>query len=1045
VYQPVQSTADIPALERDILAFWERSRAFEKLVEKNAAGPRWSFIDGPITANNPMGVHHAWGRTYKDLFQRYRAMQGYQQRYQNGFDTQGLWVEVEVEKELGFNAKREIEEYGLDRFAERCKERVLRYADVITQQSIRLGQWMRWDDSYYTHTDDNIEHIWHFLKACHEKGWLYQGLRSMPWCIRCGTGLSQHELVGTDSYRELTHTSVFIALPIVDRPGEYFLVWTTTPWTLPANVALAVNPELDYVKLRQGEKVYYLSPRTTGLLKGSFEEVGRLSGAELVGLRFRSPFEELTAQQGVEHPVIAWEEVGEEEGTGIVHIAPGCGAEDYELSKVHDLTVLTPIDEAGDYVAGFGPLSGRNIRETNPSILDSLAAKGLLYATQEYEHRYPCCWRCGEELAFRLADEWFISADEIRPLMKAASETVTWVPPSAGKRMDDWLNNMGDWNISRKRYWGLPLPFYPCACGELTVIGSKAELAERATAGLEGLQELHRPWIDDVKIRCPKCGDEVSRIREVGDAWLDAGIVPFSTLNYLHDPDHWAQWYPADFITEMREQIRLWFYSMLFMSVTLKNRSPYESVLAFEKLMDEHGQPMHKSLGNAIWFDDAAQRMGADPMRWLYCGQNIQSNLNFGFGPAEEVKRRLLVLWNVYSFFVTYARIDGFDPKEPSPPLAERSLLDRWIVSRLNSTIAAARDGLDRLDAAGPTRVVERFVDDLSTWYVRRSRRRFWRSADPAAGAGPASDKRAAQATLYEVLTTLARLLAPFLPFLAESIYQNLVRSVDPSAPESVHHTTYPEPDPAAIDLDLERQVEIARRLVGLGRAAREQAGIKVRQPLALARVGAPADAPALRPELREEIERELNVERLEIGGDVAAVVTLVVQAKPALIGPRLGKRVQDVLRALRAGEQTVRPDGSVEVAGELLAPDEVQISTRAKAGFAAAEADGYTLVLDTRLTPELVQAGLARELVHRIQTMRKDAGFEVEDRIVTRYAASGDLAGVFDRFGEYIKQETLSVALEANGSAAGHGWSGQIEGEPVSIHVELAGAAARS
>jgi isoleucyl-tRNA synthetase len=1041
VYQPVSSSVDFPALEREILAFWEQSDAFQKLVEKNASGPRWSFIDGPITANNPMGVHHAWGRTYKDLYQRYKAMQGYQQRYQNGFDCQGLWVEVEVEKELGFNTKREIEEYGLDKFSQKCRERVERYADFISKQSIRLGQWMHWDDSYYTHTDNNIEHIWHFLKTCHEKGWLYQGARSMPWCIRCGTGLSQHELVGTDSYRDLTHTSVYLALPIVERPGEHFLVWTTTPWTLPANVALAVHPELEYVKVKQGGNTYYLSPKTAGFLKGAHEELGRLRGSELVGLTFKSPFEELAAQQGVEHPVIAWEDVGEEEGTGVVHIAPGCGAEDYELSKSLGLAVITPIDEAGIYVDGFGDLSGQSIRETNPAIFESLRQKGLLYTTQEYQHRYPCCWRCGEELAFRLAAEWFIRADEIRPLMKAASETVNWVPPSSGKRMDDWLNNMGDWNISRKRYWGLPLPFYPCSCGELTVIGSRDELDERAVNGTDGLKELHRPWIDEVAIACPTCGETVNRVLEVGDAWLDAGIVPFSTLGYLKNPQYWSEWYPAQFITEMREQIRLWFYSMLFMSVTLKNQAPYQSVLAFEKLMDEHGKPMHKSLGNAIWFDEAAEKMGADPMRWLYCGQNVQANLNFGYGPAEEVKRRLLVLWNVYSFFVTYARIDGFDPKDGGPPLAERSLLDRWIISRLNSVIGEVRAGLDRIDAAGPTRVVERFVDDLSTWYVRRSRRRFWKAADDA-------DKRAAFATLYEVMTTLTRLLAPFLPFVAESLYQNLVRSVDPSAPESVHHTSYPEVDSSAVDVDLERQMEVARRLVGLGRAAREQATIKNRQPLGLARVGTPANAPTLPDELRDEIAVDLNVERLEIGGDVSDAVSHVVQAKPALIGPRLGRKVQDVLKALRAGEQTVHPDGSVKVAGEVLTPEEVTIGTRAKAGFAAAEADGYTLVLDTRLTPDLLQAGLARELVHRIQTMRKDAGFEVEDRIVTRFDASGDLAQVFDRFGDYIKQETLSLALESadeSRNGDGHAWSGQIEGQPVTIRVALAGAATRS
>ncbi|HYU21435.1 MAG TPA: isoleucine--tRNA ligase [Chloroflexota bacterium] len=1033
MYQPVPSTVDFPALERDILNLWDETHAFEKLVELNRDGPRWSFFDGPITANNPMGVHHAWGRTYKDLYQRYQAMLGKAQRYQNGFDCQGLWVEVEVERELGFDSKREIEAYGLDRFAERCKERIVHYADLITQQSIRLGQWMDWGNSYYTHTDENIEHIWHFLKACHEKGWLYRGARSMPWCIRCGTGLSQHELVGTDSYREVTHLSVYLALPIEGRENEHFLVWTTTPWTLAANTALAVHPDLYYVKVRKDGRLYYLSSRTTAFL-GDFEEVERLPGSELVGLRYRGPFDELEAQRGVDHRVVGWGEVGEEEGTGIVHIAPGCGAEDFELSKIHDLAVIVPLSEAGDYPPGFGELSGQNVRETNAAILASLERKGLLLKSHDYTHRYPTCWRCGEELVFRLADEWFISADQIRPLMKAASGTVDWVPPSTGKRMEDWLNNMGDWNISRKRYWGLPLPFYPCPCGELTVVGTLDELKQRAICGLEGLKELHRPWIDDVKIRCPKCGGEVSRISEVGDAWLDAGIVPFSTLHYLSDRALWEAWYPADFITEMREQVRLWFYSMLFMSVTLKDRSPYRTVLAYEKLMDEQGRPMHKSLGNAIWFDEAAERMGADVMRWLYCSQNVQANLNFGYGPAEEVKRKLLLLWNVYSFFVTYARIDRFNPSAPRAPASERALLDRWILSRLNGVAKATREGLDRLDAASVTRVIEQFVDDLSTWYVRRSRRRFWKAANDL-------DKRAAQATLYEVLTTLATLLAPFLPFLSESIYQNLVRSVDPSAPDSVHHQRYPRSDESLIDPQLDRQVELARRLVGLGRAAREQAAIRVRQPLRLARVAAPPDAPSLPSELHEEIARELNVQRLELGGDVADAVSHAVRPRPHLLGPRLGARLPAVLKALREGQFKLRRDGRVEVSGEKLEPDEVQVSTQARPGFAAAEADGYTLVLDTRLTPELISAGRAREVVHRIQTLRKDAGFEVEDRIVTRYHAPGALSSVFQEHADYIRQETLSVGLEPGGDepAAAHAWSGEIDGEPLELRLARA------
>ncbi|HZS01014.1 MAG TPA: isoleucine--tRNA ligase, partial [Chloroflexota bacterium] len=809
MYKPVPSKVDFPAQELEILRFWDDTQAFAKRVSRNVGGPRFSFIDGPITANNPMGVHHAWGRTYKDLYLRYRAMQGYEQRYQNGFDCQGLWVEVEVEKELGFNSKREIEAYGLANFADRCRERVYRYADLITKQSIRLGQWMDWDNSYYTLSDENIETIWSFLRRCHDNGWLYKGARALPWCLRCGTSLSQHELVGTDSYRDLTHRSVYLALPLVEQPGERILVWTTTPWTLAANVALAVHPDLDYVKVRQDGQLYYLSAHTTGVLRGDYEVVATVKGRDLVGLHYVPPFPEIEAQQGIEHRIIPWEEVGEEEGTGVVHIAPGCGAEDFELSRVENLPVVEPIDEAGVYLPGFGELSGHSVRETNPLIFANLRAKGFVYQEHDYTHRYPVCWRCGEELVFRLATEWFISVEEVRPRLRREAAKVRWVPESAGKRMDDWLTNMSDWAISRKRYWGLPLPFYPCACGTLTVIGSLAELRERAIEGLDQLRELHRPWIDNVVIRCSSCNEPVRRITEVGDAWLDAGIVPYSTLHYLYDRPYWQTWFPADFITEMREQIRLWFYSMLFMSVTLQDKTPYLAVLAYEKLLDEVGRPMHRSLGNAIWFDEAAERMGADVMRWLYASQPVQSNLYFGYGPAEEVKRKLLTLWNTYSFFVTYAALDGFDPVHTQVPTWERASLDRWILSELHVLIRDVRESLDAYDPASATRAVERFVDDLSNWYVRRSRRRFWRSDDDR-------DKQAAYLTLYEVLTNVVRLLAPFLPFLTETIYQNLVRSVDAQAPESVHLCEYPRSDGALIDPALEAQVAQARAIVSL-------------------------------------------------------------------------------------------------------------------------------------------------------------------------------------------------------------------------------------
>ena len=699
MFKPVENKVDFPKMEHAILEFWKETDAFKKLQAKNKGKEKWSFIDGPITANNPMGVHHGWGRTLKDIFVRYHAMLGYDQRYQNGFDCQGLWVEVEVEKDFGFNSKREIEAYGLDRFARACRERVLTYAARITEQSERLGQWMDWENSYYTMSDTNNEYIWYFLAKCHENGWLYRGQRSMPWCWRCGTSLSQHEMLGTDSYKELTHTSVYLKLPIT-TPGhehENLLVWTTTPWTLTANVAAAVHPDLAYAKVRQGDEVYYLSRGTVGRLKGEYEDLGTIKGSELVGLTYSGPFDDLAATAKVQHKVIPWDEVGDEEGTGIVHIAPGCGAEDFELSKQNNLDVLVPIDENGNYMKSYGEFAGHHVAEVAPMVFDALRQKDLLYKLENYTHRYPVCWRCGTELVFRVANEWYISANEIRPRMIKAARGVAWTPEYAGKRMENWLENMGDWNISRKRYWGLVLPFYVCDCGEVTVARSKAHLRQLAVNPevVDNLPELHRPWVDEVKIKCPKCGDTVSRIPEVGDAWLDAGIVAFSTLGYLENNDYWQEWFPANWVSEMREQIRLWFYSMLFMSVTLEDTAPYQNVLTYEKVHDETGRPMHKSWGNAIWFDDAAEKMGADVMRWMYAGANITQNMNFGYGIAEEVKRNLLTLWNTYSFFVMYANLDGYSPEGGSVPISERPELDRWILSRLHELIGLVRAELD--------------------------------------------------------------------------------------------------------------------------------------------------------------------------------------------------------------------------------------------------------------------------------------------------------------------------------------------------------------
>ncbi len=1034
-FAAVASSLDLPAVEHEILALWERDGSFAELRRKNAGGPVFSFVDGPVTANIAyLGVHHAWGRTYKDLFQRYKAMRGFDQRYQNGFDCQGLWVEVEVERELKLNSKRDIEAYGLGRFADACLARVRQSAEAISVQSARLGQWMDWSNSYYTYTDQNISHIWAVLKLCHERGWLYKGQRSMPWCARCGTALSQHEMI--DSYREMTHLSVTVRMPVEGRTDEAFLVWTTTAWTLSANVALAVHPELDYVRVRVGAEVLIVGKKVyeaAGWSDASVLET--LKGAALVGLRYRGPYDELPATRDVSarHRVIAWDEVGEDEGTGIVHIAPGCGDADFQLGKRYKLPVLVPIDENARYGEGYGFLSGREARGVADDVALDLTAKGLLFKAAPYTHRYPECWRCHEEIVFRVDEEWFLAMDEIRPKLKEVAAGVHWVPESAGKRMQDWLLNMGDWNISRKRYWGLPLPFYTCANDHFFVLGSADELRERATSGLESLRELHRPWIDEVVVACPTCAAPSKRVREVGDCWLDAGIVPFSTLDWLHDRSGWAKWFPADLVVEMREQIRLWFYAQLFFSVVITEIAPYRTVVAHEKLLDETGRAMHRSWGNVIVFPEAAEKVGADAMRWLFGRQNIQENILFGYGPLDLVRRRLLTLWNTYSFFVTYANLDGFDPNQPAPSIASRSLLDRWILSRLHVLVRDVTADLERYESQAPVLAIERFWDELSDWYVRLSRRRFWKATSD-------TDKRAAECTLYEVLTTLARLMAPYMPFVAESMYQNLERTARRAAPASVHHTDWPESNAAAIDGDLEARMRAAMRVVSLGRAARGEARVKVRMPLArLTAVFAEGDADHGQLRSTDELVRvicdELNVKALEIRDHARGLVVDVVQPDLKKLGPKLGRQMPDVQQRLREGRFTTNEDASLQVGDVRLGPDEVIVRKVGSPGLAIGWDGGAVVVIETALTPELEAEGLARELAHRINVMRKDAGLAIADRIALRYA--GAITPTVERQREMLAEEALATSLTAGLMGRGHSWSGDLNGVASELEIE--------
>ncbi len=1025
MFKEVPAKPEFPKLERQILKFWEEQQVFKKLQEKNKGNKHYSFIDGPITANNPMGVHHAWGRTYKDVFQRHRAMHGFDQRFQNGFDCQGLWVEVEVEKALDLNSKKEIIEYGLENFAGACRERVEKYAGIQTEQSKRLGQWMDWDNSYFTMDDNNIEHIWHFLKVCQDKDLLYQGDSVMPWCLRCGTSLSQHELA--DSYKDMVHPSVFITLRISDRENEYFSVWTTTPWTLPANVALAVNPGLDYLKLKIEDKFIWVAEEARERIDGEYSVEEKVKGEKLLGLTYRGPFDELPAQKGIEHRVISWDEVSGEEGTGIVHIAPGCGAEDYGLSQEHNLDIIAPIDEAGDYYDNFGFLSGQNAAEVGQPIMDNLAEKGSLFKVEEYHHRYPVCWRCGEDLVFRLEQEWFIKGDPMREPMLANAREVNWQPDYAGKLMADWLNNMGDWCISRKRFWGLPLPFYPCSCGKVTIISSREELVEKATNKVDELPELHRPWIDKYKIKCPDCGEEVERISEVGDCWLDAGIVPFSTLCYLNGEEghrYWEKWFPADFVVEMREQIRLWFYAQLFMSSVLEDTPPYKKVMTYEKVHDETGRPMHKSWGNAIWFDDAVEEMGADIMRYIYTSRNPNANLNFGYGIGEEVKRKLLTFWNTYSFFITYAKLDGWKPsKNPHQvPLnkdeqAESSseLLDRWMIARVQKTIEDMDQALWSYDTMRGLRSIDGLIEDTSRWYVRRNRRRFWKGEEDA-------DKDQAYHVLYYTLLSITKLLAPLLPFITEDIYQNLVRGVLSDQPESIHLCNYPEAEKEWLDEELLQEMDRIVRVCSVAHSARNQAGIKVRQPLNLLEVA--GDEAMSRAIERGEsiIKDEVNIKKIEVVADQAGFYEFRLQPNFAKVGAKFGPLVPQIKKALEQidAEKAVK---ALEETGELtlnlkekdvkLSAEEVNIQKKAPADKAVIEEEGVLVALDTEISPELLREGLARDILRNIQTLRKDGGLEVETRININYRAEGLLQEVMEEYGEYIKTEALADTLE--------------------------------
>lgn len=870
MFKPVNPQMNFPEMERELLKKWYESGIVQKYLHKNdQAIQKFSFLDGPITANNPMGVHHAWGRTYKDFWQRFWSMRGRKQRFQNGFDEQGLWVEVEVEKELGLRSKKDIENLvvgdkfkSLEKFINLCKERVKKYSAIQTEQSKRLGYFMDWDNSYHTSSDKNNYSIWNFLKAVYDKGWLYKGHDTVPWCPRCGTAISQHEIL-TEDYKELTHKSVFFKLPLVERENEYLLVWTTTPWTIPGNVAAGINPQLKYVKAKVGNEYYYLAKSRLSILGSNVENTENVSTDDLLKFNYTAPFDNLPgikeALGNYKHGVVdAKDIVTEDEGTGILHVAPGAGEEDFKLAKELKLPVIELIDEAAYYLDNMNEFSGKNAKKHPEIIFEHITnyKNGkYLFRLEDYKHRYPICWRCKSELVWRVVDEWYIAMDKkdesgktYREQMIEVTKKINWLPKWGQDREFDWLNNMHDWLISKKRYWGLALPIWECQkCGNFDVVGSKEELKEKAVSGFDNFKDHspHRPWVDEIKIKCSKCSEIATRIPDVGNPWLDAGIVPFSTM-----PE---DWFPADFITEsFPGQFKNWFYSLIAMSAALKKTNPFETVLGFASVRDEKGEEMHKSKGNAIEFSEAADKIGVDVMRWLYLRTNPEHNVNFGYGVADEIRRFFhLRLWNVYSFFVTYASIDNWKPNVGK--FIPENVLDKWILSRMNGNIKNITSAIEKYDAAIAAGHAEIFViNDLSNWYVRRIRDRVGPSAPDG------QDKNDAYQTLWIVLTTYSKVLMPFIPFMTEEIYKNL------TGKESVHLESWPDVDGSLYNEKLEKEMSFAMELASIIHGARKLQNIKVRIPIKKLGFKGPME---LSMDVKKVVQEEVNVYEIEYLG----------------------------------------------------------------------------------------------------------------------------------------------------------------------------------
>ena len=1041
VFQRASSRYDGPTLEADVLDFWRENQVFEKTLANTEGRPLFTFNEGPPTANGRPGIHHVLARTFKDIYPRYKTMRGFHAPRKGGWDTHGLPVEHEIEKELGIFDKQEIEsQIGVAEFTRRCRESVMRYIGDWEKMTERMGFWVDLDQAYYTLDNQYIESVWHLLKTIWDKGLIYQDYKVVPYDPRIGATLSSHEVA--QGYREVEDPSVTVRFKLTETDHTAFLVWTTTPWTLPSNLALAVGADIDYVYIQYGDEVLILAAARLQSTMGEadYKVIKTVKGQDLVGLRYQRLFDHLAADGDICR-VHAADFVSTDDGTGIVHVAPAYGVDDLELGQRNNLPVVHGVGLDGYFKSEVTPVAGLFFKDADPVIIDLLETQGLLFRQEKYLHNYPFGWRTGDPLIYYAKNAWYIRTTSVQERMVSLNQTINWVPHTIRDgRFGNWLEHNVDWALSRERFWGTPLPLWTNGEGEFICIGSVAELEALCGRSLDEV-DLHRPAVDDIVFNHPETGQEYRRVPEVIDCWFDSGAMSYAQWHYpFENQETFNRHFPAEYICEAIDQTRGWFYSLHAIATLVSDSVAYRNCVCLSHIVDKDGKKMSKSLGNIVNPYDVFDHIGADPLRWYFLARlapEVQKRISVDI-IAEVASSFINTLWNTYAFFTLYANLDNIDFSD-TLDVAKRPEIDRWALALLHHTTETVTAALDQYDARAGGEAIESFVSQLSNWYVRRNRRRFWKSE-----AG--EDKVSAYLTLYQCLKTINRLLAPFMPFLTESIYQSLERPVNTAAPLSVHMTDWPKPDSAWKDDDLIASVDILQKVVGLGRAARESSRIRVRQPLARLLVRVPTDSHAAAIKHQEmQVLEELNVKSLEFIARDAELVSY--RLKPNL--PRIGKRHGRLIPAIRealskanaAAVATAHAGGesvTLDIAGQEIEfePDDLLIETTSAAGYSSAESEGFLVGLDTNLTPELIDEGLAREIVRSIQEARKNAGLEVSDRIRLHVSGSADIDRILLPYRDWIMAETLAESWAESGQNPDYSVDGALEAH--NWHIEL-------